>query len=50
MTPFWVTLIEFGFLDTALEYYFFQGGALLFISLFLLLGLSPKALTGEMRQ
>ena len=50
MTPFWVTLIEFGFFETALEYYFFQGGALLFISLFLLLGLSPKALTGEMRQ
>ena len=50
MTPFWVTLIEFGFLGTALEYYFFQGGALLFISLFLLLRMSPKTLTGEVRQ
>lgn len=50
MTPFWVTLIEFGFFGTALEYYFFQGGALLFISLFLLLRISPKTLTGEVRQ
>jgi drug/metabolite transporter (DMT)-like permease len=50
MTPFWVTLIEFGFFGTALEYYFFQGGALLFISLFLLLRMSPKTLTGEVRQ
>jgi drug/metabolite transporter (DMT)-like permease len=39
MTPFWVTLIEFGLFGTALEVYFFQGGILLFISLFLLLRL-----------
>ena len=50
MTPFWVTLIEFGLFGTALEYYFFQGGTLLFISLFLLLKLSPKALTGKNQQ
>ena len=50
ITPFWVTLIEFGLFGTALEYYFFQGGTLLFISLFLLLKLSPKALTGKNQQ
>ena len=47
MTPFWVTLIEFGLFGTALEFYFFQGGVLLFISLFLLLRISPKALNRE---
>lgn len=47
MTPFWVTLIEFWLFGTALEFYFFQGGALLFISLFLLLRISPEALNRE---
>jgi drug/metabolite transporter (DMT)-like permease len=50
MTPFWVTLIEFGIFGTALEFYFFQGGILLFIALFLLLRLSPNAMIGKDRQ
>ena len=44
MTPFWVTLIEFWLFGTTLEFYFLQGGILLFISLFLLLRISPKML------
>ena len=50
ITPFWVTLTEFGFFGTTLEYYFFQGGTLLFISLFLLLRLPPKALAVKVQR
>lgn len=45
MTPFWVTLIESSVFSTTLEGYFFQGGALLFISLFFLLWLPAKSLS-----